>query len=51
MRYQLSSTGESGKTKALFTTDGASFGKAMAEIKSNAQLDGSVTLVLERPSA
>mmetsp|Transcript_27796 Transcript_27796/g.54067 ORF Transcript_27796/g.54067 Transcript_27796/m.54067 type:complete len:243 (+) Transcript_27796:3-731(+) len=49
--YWVGGVGESGKTKALFTTDGASFGKAMAEIKSNAQLDGSVTLVLERPSA
>jgi len=47
--YWVGGVGSSGKAKALFLTDGASFGKAMAEVRSNAA-DGRITLVLERPA-
>jgi hypothetical protein len=45
--YNMGSSGQ----KALFNVDGASFAKAMSEIRSNANLDDAVTLVVERPKA
>jgi hypothetical protein len=38
------------KKKALFVVDGAPFAKAVAEIRSNEDLDGVVNLVVERPA-
>ncbi|GAB5357047.1 hypothetical protein AAMO2058_000340500 [Amorphochlora amoebiformis] len=46
--YWVGGVGDSGKQKALFQTDRATFPKAMAEIRSNSELDGRVVLVLER---